>query len=173
MFDKFFRNRAISAFLKRKKGCVLPDISKCPMMALLINGEQFARLKELETSLNRLFAVKKCIFFVISDDLPDNMLVGDKINFITKKNFNFFGKLESDALSSLSSVSYDLIVNLSGCNAETLAEEYIMTVLKTSFRVSFGKSYESLYDLVIDSKKDDLILKIEALHKYLLMLSGK
>lgn len=173
MFDKFFRNRAICAFLKKEKKCVLPDISKCPTMALLINGVQFARLKELEANLNKMFAVKKYFFFVISDDLPDNMLVGDKINFITKKNFNFFGKLESDAKSSLSSVSYDLIVNLSGCNAELLTEEYIMTVLRTPFRISFGKSFESLYDLVIDSKNDDVIEKIVALHKYLLMLSGK
>ena len=173
MFDKFLRNRAICAFLKKEKKCVLPDISKCPTMALLINDVQFARLKELEANLNKMFAVKKYFFFVISDDLPDNMLVGDKINFITKKNFNFFGKLKNEFRSSFSSETYDLAVNLSDSNTGLITEEYVMTFLKTSFRVSFGESYESLYDLVLDSKDDDLIVKIETLHKYLLVLSGK
>lgn len=173
MFEKFFRNRAIKAFLKRKKNGVLPDISKYPTVALLLNEEQFAKHKELEKILDKLFTLKKCYLFVISNELPDFVLVGDKINFITKKNFNFFGMLDGDVQSSLTSLSYDMIVNLAGNNEELLTEEYIMTILKTSFRISFGKSYESLYDLVIDSKNADLIAKIEALHKYLSMLSGK
>lgn len=173
MFDKFFRNRAVSAFLKSGKNCVLPDISKCSTMALLINYAQFARLDELEKKLNELFAPDKCIFFVISDGMNYNILVDDKVNFVTKTNFNFFGKLKNEVRSSFSSETYDLVVNLSDSNTGLITEEYVMTFLKTSFRISFGESYESLYDLVLDSKDDDLIAKIETLHKYLLMLSGK
>lgn len=173
MFDKFFRNRAVGAFLKSGRKCVLPDISKCPTMALLINYAQFARLDELEKKLNELFAPDKCVFFVISDGLNYNILADDMVNFVTKTNFNFFGKMKSEVKSSFSSETYDLAVNLSDSNTGLITEEYIMTVLKTPFRVSFGESFESLYDLVLDSKDDDLIAKIETLHKYLLMLSGK
>jgi len=173
MFDKFFRNRAINAFLNRKENGILPDISKCPTMALLLNEAQYVRLKELETILNTLFALKKCSFFVISNDTQDKVLLGDDIYLITKGCYNLLGKFGRGMKSLLSLESYDMVVNLSGSNSELLTEEYVMTVLKTSFRISFGESYESLYDLVIDSKNADMIVKIEALHKYLLMLSGK
>lgn len=173
MFDKFFRHRAINAFLKRRKNCILPDISKYPAVALLMDETQYPKLKSVETLLYRLFLMKRCHFYVIFNELPENVPSNDKVTFITKNDFNFFGKFNGGALSSLTSEHHDFIADMSGRKSELLVEEYVMSVLKTPFRIAFGKSSKALFDLVIDSKSDDMTVKIEALHKYLLMLSGK
>lgn len=173
MFDRFFRNRAINAFLAKKKNGVLPDISKYPVIALLMDETQYVKVKELETVLNKLFVPKKICFFVIYNELPKDFKIDGKANVISRGDFNIFGRLKKNVQFELTSTSFDMMVNLSGGNSELLMEEYIMAVLKASFRVSFGNSCGSLYDFVIDSKQDGLVGKIETLHKYLVMLLGK
>jgi len=63
---RFFRQRAVKGFLKRKKPCVLPDISKYPAMAVLLDKDRFNRRAEIEKTLTRVFVMKNYVFIVVN-----------------------------------------------------------------------------------------------------------
>ena len=67
---RFFRQKAINGFLKRKQSCVLPDIAKYPSVAILLDQDQFKRYKEIEAELRRLFVLKRYTFITYVDALP-------------------------------------------------------------------------------------------------------
>lgn len=169
---RFFRNRAIKAFVKKKKACVLPDVTGCPSVALLVNDDQLPYSIRLIDTINRCFATKSCAVFIVNT-LMENKKNIDNIHFISKRDFGFFGLLKASDIASLSSVHYDMLLNLTTEEESILADDYVMTVFDASFRVSFGKSFGMLYDLVLDAKKEDSAGKIEVLCRYLRMLTGK
>ena len=170
---RFFRQRAINGFLKRKKSCILPDISKYPSVAILLDQEQFKHYKEIENTLKRLFVLKKYSFIVFVDALPKDVMQTDRYFFIRKENFNFWGLMKLDKKESLLCMSFDLVIDFSSAD-ELLTNAYILTLINNSFRLTFGSSCPALYDMVIDSKKDDNMLnRIEILKNYLSMLLGK
>lgn len=168
----FFRNRAIKAFLKTKKACVLPDVTRRPSVAVLVNDDQLPYSIGLAEMTNRCLAAKSCAVFIVNT-LMENKKNYDNIHFITKKSFGFFGLLKDSDITSISSVHYDMLLNLTTEEESILADDYVMTVFDASFRVSFGKSFGMLYDLVLDTKREDIAGKIEVLCKYLRMLTGK
>ena len=168
----FFRNRAINAFTKKKKACVLPDVSKCPSVAVLIDEGELPNSIYLYEEIRRLFATGNCTIYVVNT-LMENKKNYDNIHFITKKSFGFFGLLKDSDIASISSVHYDMLLNLTTEKESFLADDYVMTLFDTSFRVSFGESRGTLYDLVLDTKREDIAGKIEVLCKYLRMLTGK
>ena len=168
----FFRNRAIKAFLKTKKACVLPDVTRRPSVAVLVNDDQLPYSIGLAEMANRCLAAKSCAVFIVNT-LMENKKNIDNIHFITKKSFGFFGLLKDSDIASISSVHYDMLLNLTTEEESILADDYVMTVFDASFRVSFGKSFGMLYDLVLDAKKEDSAGKIEVLCRYLRMLTGK
>ncbi len=168
----FFRNRAIKAFLKTKKACVLPDVTRRPSVAVLVNDDQLPYSIGLAEMTNRCLAAKSCAVFIVNT-LMENKKNYDNIHFITKKSFGFFGLLKDSDIASISSVHYDMLLNLTTEKESFLADDYVMTLFDTSFRVSFGESRGTLYDLVLDTKREDIAGKIEVLCKYLRMLTGK
>jgi hypothetical protein len=146
---RFFRQRAINRFLKRKKSCILPDISKYPSIAILLDQDQFKRYKEIEVVLRRLF-------------------------FLRKEDFNFWGLIKQLKKESLLCLSFDLVIDFTRMPDEELTNTYIITLINNSFRMTFGNTCPALYDMVIDSKKDDDMLnRIEILKNYLSMLLGQ
>ena len=171
---RFFRQRAINRFLKRKKACILPDIAKYPSIAILLDQDQFKRYKEIEEVLKRLFVLKRYTFITYVDALPKDVMQTDRYFFIRNENFDFWGMMKSDKRESLISMAFDMVVDFTRSQDELLEKKYVLTLVNNSFRVTFGNSSKALYDLVIDSKKDDDMLnQIVILKNYLSMLLGK
>lgn len=171
---KFFRRRAINAFLKYKKTCILPDIGKYPTIAVLLDQDQFKRYKEIEMTLTRFFVMKRYTFIVLVDALPKDVMQTDRYYFIRKEDFNFWGLMKLEKKESLISLSFDMVIDFSKSSDEDYSHSYIMTMINTTFRATFGSTCPTLYDMVIDSKKDDDILnRIEILRNYLSMLLGR
>lgn len=170
---RFFRKKAINAYRKTKKTCVLPDVSKHPAVAVIIDETELSRGKELITALNGNFAMRKCTIFAKVNTVPYDVVYGETVHFITKNDIGMFGLLNDDAKSVLSAVSYDMLINLCNPEDEVMTGNYLMTLINTTFRVSFDKSNQSLYDLVIETKKEDVIAKLTVLSRYLTMLTGK
>ena len=170
----FCRRNAIKGFLRKKKVCILPDVSKYPSVAILLDKDQFAQYKEIQGKLTSLFELKRFTFFVYVDELPKNVMQTDRYYFITKNDFNFWGIVKQEKKESIISMSFDMLLDLTKVRDELMTNLYLITLVNTSFRVTFDKKYLSMYDMVIDSKKDDNLLnKVEILHAYLSMLLGK
>ena len=170
---KFFRRRAISKFLRKKKACILPDITKYPSIAILLDQDQFGMRKEIENTLKKLFIMKRYSFIVFVNELPKDVMQTDRYFFIRKEDFDFWGMMKRDKYESLISLSFDFVVDFTKMQDELMTNTYILTLINNTFRVSFRSKFTSFYDMVIDSKKDDDMLnRIEILQKYLSMLLG-
>ena len=171
---KFFRHRAISKFLRRKKACILPDLYKYPSVAILLDKDQFQRRKEIEAALSKLFVLKRYTFIVYTEMLPKDVMQTDRYFFITKNDFDFRGLIKQDKKESILCMSFDLVIDFSKRNDELMTNAYILTLINNSFRMTFGHTFPKMYDMVIDSKKeDDMLKQIEILQNYLSMLLGK
>ena len=171
---KFFRHRAISKFLRRKKACILPDMYKYPSVAILLDKDQFARRKEIEAAMAKLFELKRYTFIVYTETLPKDVMQTDRYFFITKNDFDFWGLIKQDKKESILCMSFDLVIDFTKKNDELLTNSYIMTLINNSFKMTFGNTFPKMYDMVIDSKKeDDMLKQIEILQAYLSMLLGK
>lgn len=171
---KFFRQRAIKSFLRKKKSCVLPDITKYPTVAVMLDIEQFKHHKEIESTLSRLFAMKRYTLIVCCDEIPNGAPKDDRFFFITKKDFDFWGLIKREEKYELLGMAFDMLVDFTKTTDEVMTNTYVMTLINNSFRVRFGSSSQAFYDLVIDTKKDDNMLnQIEVLYKYLSMLLGR
>lgn len=171
---RFFRQRAIKNFLKRKKACVLPDISKYPSVAVLLDQQQFKCFKEIEQALTSRFVLKRYTFIVYVDALPSDVMQTDRYYFIRKEDFDFWGMMKRDKYESLISMSFDMVVDFTRTQDELLTKDYILTLVNNSFRMTFGGKSSAMYDMVIDSKKDDdIINQIDILKNYLSMLLGQ
>ena len=171
---KFCRQRAIKGFLRRKKSCILPDIAKYPSVAILLDKDQFKRYKEIENTLKRLFELKRYTFIVYVDELPKDVMQTDRYFFIRKEDFNFWGLMTIEKRESLMCLAFDLVIDFTRIKDDVMTNEYILTMINNSFRMTFGTSCPAMYDMVIDSKNDDDMLnRIEILKTYLSMLLGK
>jgi len=171
---RFFRRRAIICFLKRKKQCILPDITKYPTVALLLDEEQFKHHKEIEATVNRLFNLKRLTLIAHVHTLPKDVLQSDRHLFIQKEDYSFWGLMKQDKKESLTSLSFDMVVDFTPTPDDLLTRQYVLSLVNTTFRVTFGRRATKFYDMVIDAKKtDDIVNKIEILHVYLSMLFGK
>lgn len=171
---RFFRRRAIREFLKRKKQCILPDITKYPTVAILLTEEQFKRHKEVEKTMAQLFDQKRLTFITYVNALPKDVLQSDRHFFIQKDDFTFWGMMKQAKKESLISLSFDMMIDLACNDDELLTNKYIISLINNTFRVTFGRRCTKFYDMVIDSKNDDdMLRRIEILHDYLSMLLGK
>lgn len=143
-------------------------------MAILLNEEQFKRHKEIEATANRLFDLKRLSFIAYVNELPKDVLQSDKYFFIKKDDFDFRGLMKQAKKESLISLSFDMMVDFVHTNDDLYTNQYIMSLINNTFRVTFGHRCSSFYDLVIDSKNDDdIVRRIEILNVYLSMLLGK
>lgn len=171
---KFFRQRAIKGFLKRTKSCILPDITKYPTIAILLDNDQFKRYKEIENKLKNLFVPKRYTFIVYVDELPTDVMQTDRYFFVRKEDFNFWGLMKNEKKGSLVGMTFDMVVDFTKMPDELMTNAYILTLITNTFKVTFGNDCPALYDLAIDSKKDDDMLnQIEILRNYLSMLLGQ
>ena len=171
---RFFRHRAINGYIKKKKSCVIPDISQYPTVAVLIDRKQFERRKEIERALTDTFLLKRYMFVVCVDTIPRDVWRSEHDFIIEKKDFNFCGILKKEKKDALVSRQYDLLVDLSKMSDDIMTNHYLMSLINNTFMVTFGNNYQSLYDMVIDSRNDDNeSSQIGVLYRYLSMLIGK
>lgn len=168
----FFRKRNIRKNLQKKRLVQFPDMDKFPIVALMINECQKKNIKEIEFFLKNSFNPKKIRFIIISDVLPDDLLQSDNMICILKNDFNKFGYLKKEKEELLRAYHDDIFINLLDDN-EDLMNDYIVSFVKSSFKVGHSKVNMNMHDLVIDYgiEKND-VQRLKILYKYLMMLSG-
>ena len=92
--------------------------------------------------------------------------------FVSKDDFNKLGILKKEKEDVLKAFPDDMFINLSD-NNEDMLNDYIISCIKSSFKIGHPKLNMSMHDLVIDYglEKND-VERLKILYKYLLMLSG-
>ncbi|MGN0032562.1 MAG: DUF6913 domain-containing protein [Candidatus Limimorpha sp.] len=171
---KFFRKRALMQFVEKNKSCIIPDINTYPTIAVLVDLDQLNEIEAIKAKLSERFIIKEIRFFAFADAIPQGVTTNAAACLITKRDFNFWGIMREERRKEISLLSYDIFLDLSNNADDLLTHDYFMTLLKSSMRVNFSGSYNSLYDIVIDSKKNEnLLFKLDVFNKYLNMLGGK
>lgn len=168
----FFRKRNVRKNLQKKRMMQFPDIDKFPVISLLVSESQKKNIKEIELFLKNSFNPKRLRFIILSDVLPDNMLQSDYMICILKDDFNKLGFLKKEKEELLRASHDDIFINLLDSN-DDLLNDYIVSFVKSSFKVGHSKVNMDMHDLVIDYgiEKND-VQRLKILYKYLMMLSG-
>lgn len=158
--------------MQRKVLMRFPDITKFPVVSVLVDESQKKSIKEMETFMKQSFNPKKLRFVILSDTVPDNMLQSEFMICILKDDFNRFGILKKEKEEVLKSFSDDVFINLSD-NNEDMLNDYLVSMIKSSFKIGHSKLNMGMHDLVIDYgiEKND-VERLKILYKYILMLSG-
>ena len=108
------------------------------------------------------FVPKRLRFIVMADVLPDNILQSDFMVFVSKDDFDKLGVLKKEKEDVLKAFPDDMFINLSD-NNEDLLNDYIISCIKSSFKIGHPRLNMSMHDLVIDyglEKNDVERLKI-------------
>ena len=168
----FFRKRKIRKNLQNKRLMQFPDINKYPIISVLVDENQKKCIKEMESFLKSSFNPKRVRFIVLSNVIPENVLQSDFMVFVQKDDFNKLGVLKKEKEEVLKTFSDDIFVNLSD-NNEDLLNDYMISCVKSSFKVGHSGVNIGMHDLVIDYgiEKND-VERLKILYKYILMLSG-
>lgn len=169
----FFRKQEIKKFLFQKRYPIFPDITKSPTIIVLLDENQKKQLKDISMYIKKLLNPGKFCSIIYNKEFPDDIMQSYYRFFIVKNDFNSFGVLKKEKKTFLKECFSDIFINLSTTQDDLLLYEYIMTHIKSSFRVGFNEKETQLYDLVISSKEDDTVIdRLKNLQKYLLILSG-
>jgi len=149
-----------------------PDINKFPTITLLIDGNQKKDIKTMEHFLKESLKPKNIRFIVLTELVKDEFLQSEFMVFIEKTDFNKFGVLKKEKLETINMLVDDMLINLSDDN-ENLLNDYLVSCLKSSFKVGHSNVNMQIHDLVMDYgiEKND-VQRLKILHRYLLMLSG-
>lgn len=168
----FFRKRNIRKNLQKKRIMQFPDIDKFPIISLLVSENQKKNIKEIELFLKNSLNPKRLRFIILSETLPDNLLQSDYMICISNDDFNKLGFLKKEKEDLLRASHDDIFINLLD-NNDDLMNDYIVSFIKSSFKVGHSKVNMSMHDLIIDYgiEKND-VQRLKILCKYLLMLSG-
>ncbi len=168
----FFRKRKIKKNLQYKRLMQFPDINKFPIVSVLVDENQKKNIKEMESFLKKSFNPKRLRFVVMSDTLPENILQSDFMVCLQKEDFNKFGVLKKEKEEVLKSFPDDIFINLSD-NNDDLLNDYILSCVKSSFKIGHPNVNMKMHDFVIDYgiEKND-VERLKILYKYILMLSG-
>ena len=168
----FFRKRKIRKNLQNKRLMQFPDINKYPIISGLVDENQKKCIKEMESFLKSSFNPKRVRFIVLSNVIPENVLQSDFMVFVQKDDFNKLGVLKKEKEEVLKTFSDDIFVNLSD-NNEDLLNDYIISCVKSSFKVGHSGVNMGMHDLVIDyGIEKNNVERLKILYKYILMLSG-
>ena len=149
-----------------------PDINKYPIISILVDENQKKNIKEMESFLKTSFNPKRVRFIILSDVLPENVLQSDFMVFVQKDDFSKLGVLKKEKEEVLKTFADDIFINLSD-NNEDLLNDYIISYIRSSFKIGHPKVNMKMHDLVIDYgiEKSD-VERLKILYKYILMLSG-
>ena len=150
----------------------MPELYKFPVVTILVDENQKQFIKELEINLKTLFNPKRYRFVIINDVIPEDYLQSDKMLFITKDDFNFWGLLKNEKVIALKSFVDDLFINMSD-NQDDMINDYIVSMINSNYKIGSVKNNSSLHDLTFNfGIEKNNVERLKIIKKYLLMLSG-
>ena len=176
-FISKIRNRALrhalDQFAEGKTAAKLPNTQKINSMLIIVDEGDKGIVKSIESSAKALFNTTRCGFIILCSQMSDTILQSDLYTEITPKDFGFMSVLKPDKHEYIKKWPFcNMIINMA--NKDTDISDYICTLPKADFRISFQQSeYIKIYDLVIDNPRaTDPVSNIHVLHNYLKALSG-
>lgn len=176
-FFSFIRNRAIKhafeQFLAEKRIIKLPNLQRVNSILIILDESDKSIVKNIESSTKALFGTSRCGFVILCNQMSDNILQSDLYTEITPKDFGFMSVLKPEKHEYLRKLpSSNMIVNMAA--KDTDVSDYICTLPKSDFRVSFQQSNQpKIYDLFIENPRaTDPVSNIHVLHNYLQVLAG-
>ena len=176
-FSSYLRNRALKRaleqFLAEKPATKMPNLQRINSILIILDEGDKSIVKNIESSVKSLFGANRCGFVILCNQMSDTILQSDLYTEITPKDFGFMSVLKPDKHEYIKKWPFcNMIINMA--NKDTDISDYICTLPKADFRISFQQSeYIKIYDLVIDNPRaTDPVSNIHVLHNYLKALSG-
>ena len=142
------------------------------MLVILDEGDK-GIVKSIESSAKGLFSTSRCGFIILCNQMSDTILQSDLYTEITPKDFGFMRVLKPEKHEYLKKLPFcNIIINMAG--KDTAISDYLCTLPKADFRVSFNSSdHQEIYDLLIsNSRAADPVSNIHVLYNYLKALTG-
>lgn len=175
MFNRLkqrFRLRAVNQFAENKTESVIPDPKTLSSVVVVLDNTNKNQLKSFETKLKSYFGAATISFVIISSAPLKDVLESDKYCEVLTKDFDISGLLKEEKKDYLTKLpKTNMLLNLAvGIHG---ISDYISTLVNSDFRISFVKSKEMIYDLVISNyEKANKLEMLEMMHDYLLALTG-
>ncbi len=142
------------------------------MLIILDEGDK-GIVKSIESSAKGLFSTSRCGFIILCNQMSDTILQSDLYTEITPKDFGFMSVLKPEKHEYLKKLPFcNIIINMA--SKDTAISDYLCTLPKADFRVSFNSSdHQEIYDLLIsNSRAADPVSNIHVLYNYLKALTG-
>lgn len=142
------------------------------MLIILDEGDK-GIVKSIESSAKGLFSTSRCGFIILCNQMSDTILQSDLYTEITPKDFGFMSVLKPEKHEYLMKLPFcNIIINMA--SKDTAISDYLCTLPKADFRVSFNSSdHQEIYDLLIsNSRAADPVSNIHVLYNYLKALTG-
>jgi len=177
MFEKLryrILSRAVKQFVAEKNGCKMPDFERLSSIIVILEDLDKERVRAVEEQFKSLFGTSRIRMVIISENASKDMLLSDQYCEVTTKDFGFMKVLKADKQEEIRKLPMtQMLVNMAKKHVDI--SDYLATLPHTNFRVSFTKSrHYAMYDLIISNGDNaDPVKDIEALYKYLQVLTGK
>lgn len=142
-------------------------------MLIILDEDDKGIVKSIESSAKGLFSTSRCGFIILCNQMSDTILQSDLYTEITPKDFGFMSVLKPEKHEYLKKLPFcNIIINMA--SKDTAISDYLCTLPKADFRVSFNSSdHQEIYDLLIsNSRAADPVSNIHVLYNYLKALTG-
>lgn len=171
---RYLRRKSIekNTAKKRRHHAVL-NLSQPLTIGVLIE-DGAPHIDDIRKEICRLFNTMHCLFFIF-DAKSDKTGGMDKVGcFVGRHDLNVFGLLNEAGRNNIGSVPVDMLIDVAKEQPDgLLLKDYLVSQIKSAWKVSFASKYNELFDIVIAPKeKSDIAEKIGDLHRYLSMLYG-
>lgn len=165
--------KALDHFMNEKEPVKMPNVKKINSAIIILEERDKKNVKSIENSMKSLFGTSRCGFVVLCSQMSDTILQSDLYTEVTPKHFGFMSVLKPEKQQEIHKLPLcNVIINMASKHPDV--SDYICTLPKTDFRISFFRSdHMKIYDLVIENNKNaDSVSNIHVLHNYLEALSG-
>ncbi|MBQ8761652.1 MAG: hypothetical protein IJZ06_09595 [Bacteroidales bacterium] len=168
----FFRKKNIRKNTQNARLMRFPDFDKFPIITLFIDDNQKKDIKAMEHLLKESLKPRNIRFIVLTESVKDDFLQSEYMVFIEEKDFNKLGLLKKEKQDTINMFADDMLINLSD-NNENLLNDYLVSCLRSPFKVGHSDVNMKIHDLVLDYgiEKND-VQRLKILNRYLMMLSG-
>ena len=165
--------KALDHFIEEKEPIKMPNVKKINSAIIILEEYDKENVKGIESSMKALFGTARCGFVILCNQMSDTILQSDLYTEVTPKNFGFMSVLKPEKYQEIRKLPLcNVIINMASKHPDV--SDYICTLPKTDFRISFFRSeYLKIYDLIIENHKGaDSVSNIHVLHNYLEALVG-
>ena len=165
--------KALDHFIEEKEPIKMPNVKKINSAIIILEEYDKENVRNIESSMKSLFGTTRCSFIVLTNTMSDTILQSDFFLEVTPKDFGFMSVLKPEKHQEIHKLPLsNVIINMGSKHPDV--SDYICTLPKTDFRISFFRSeHLKIYDLVIENKKGaDSVSNIHVLHNYLEALTG-